>query len=405
MGAITVFSAASPVRADEAKPLFRATFDACYRTPALASLDGGVLIAVVEKRYGYPDLVAAAAKKSDLHHKIARCSDSGSIDLVARLSSDGGKTWSPERTIVDHRDLLAPNFSKALAGNPTLVRRGGEILLLFSVNRSVSGENSVRCVRFGQKDRQHCDAQADHALYITRSGDGGATWAKPEIMNFPGKSTRLKQPGPGHGLTLESGRIVVPAYPKLLLSDDDGRTWREGATTQGRDTELQGGETVIGSLGGNRIWASLRPRGAAFVERGDGRPYRIQAVSADGGETYETVTTDERLSIPPLQPGLSIAGDTWVMTHPVSDNPTNGRAKSRDRKDMTLSVSQDSGRTWSSCLIDPKAAGYSDLAKIAPKLLGMLYEGAVEPGENYRAAVNFRTLPIDRYRDVCVVDR
>ncbi|GLK79686.1 sialidase family protein [Methylopila turkensis] len=396
---------AAPSEAGSATPekaLFTSSFSVCYRAPALINSKGALTV-IVERRFGYEKDVAAAADLKPARRKVQRCTDSGSIDLVARRSTDGGETWSDLSVVVDHKTFMTDGYTVALAGNATLAPAGDDnVLLVFSVNRSKGPRNSIRCVRFKASDRAECDGvRAEQALWMSRSADGGRSWSKAEPLTFVGPSTRIKQPGPGHGVRLASGRIVVPAYPRLLLSDDGGRTWREGATTHGEGA-LQGGETVIGSPDGVRLVASLRPTGAAFQMTGDGRPYRISAVSLDGGETYASVTRDDDLSIPPVTPGFLVDGPVQALSHPTSDGPTNGRAKGRDRKDLTLSVSRDDGRTWSSCLIDRRGAGYSDLALVRAGQVAMVFEGALAPKDDYRAAIKFRALPLQPAGDICL---
>lgn len=380
--------------------LFTASNDVCYRIPAIAAWPDGSIVVIAERRFGYKQDVEAAADRAPRRQRSARCSDAGTKEIVTRVSHDRGKTWDPERTVVDHKSALAPDYNVAFAGIPTIVNLGDELLLVYAVNRTKGARNDAACVRFKAEDEDHCGGHAaEQTLWTTRSKDKGATWSPPQPMKLEEtRRVRLRTPSPGHGIVLASGRIVLPSYPNLLLSDDRGATWRAGATTRG-DRALSGNETVVGSRGGNNVWASLRPTGASFRERGDGKPYRIEATSTDGGETYENIDYDDRFPMPPITPGFLILDHTWVFTSPVSDAPSNGRGRVRDRQNLTLTVSVDDGKSWRSCLLKAGGAGYSDLARIDHDALALVFEGATPDAADYRSAIHFRRLDLAKVRD------
>src|SRR5690606_15799821 len=119
--------------------------------------------------------------------------------------------------------------------------------------------------------------------------------------------------GPGHGIRLPSGRLVVPANHSVLgeegaspygahglLSDDDGRTWRIGWVTGG----------IAGASGPNE--SALCPDPAdpseALVtmrnEHRDDTCTRLLARTRDGAEALETPQVLTGFAGPRLQAGL-----------------------------------------------------------------------------------------------------
>ena len=67
------------------------------------------------------------------------------------------------------------------------------------------------------------------------STDDGATWSPPrEITQSVGHFAA----GPGIGIQLSSGRLVIPGYSKagsrVIFSDDHGQTWRAGAPVKNK---------------------------------------------------------------------------------------------------------------------------------------------------------------------------
>lgn len=111
-------------------------------------------------------------------------SDAGDIDLVLRRSTDGGKTWGPLQLVYEEGGT-----AEITIGNPCPVvdRSTGTIWLPFCRN--------------------------NERVFITKSTDDGLTWDKPaEISDHVTKPDwRWYATGPGHGIQLTSGRLVVPA--------------------------------------------------------------------------------------------------------------------------------------------------------------------------------------------------
>ena len=148
-----------------------------YRIPALVQAADGTIIAFAEAR------------------KNSR-SDTGNIDLVAKRSTDGGKTWGEIITIWDDNDNVCGNPA------PILVKETGRIVLVTTWNLGTDHEKDIHA-------RTSTDTRRVFSMY---SDDNGLTWSTPvEITS----STKLPEwtwyaTGPCHGIQTKTGRLVVP---------------------------------------------------------------------------------------------------------------------------------------------------------------------------------------------------
>lgn len=211
--------------------------------------------------------------------------------------------------------------------------------------------------------------------------------------------------GPGHGVQLASGRLLVPAYTYRVdarecfgrvcrtsphaftfYSDDHGRSWHCGAPVP----NLRSGECQLAAVGGILYCNARSPLG-----------YRVQALSLDGGASFlpgqlvaslpETARGCQGsiLGIPaPQVPGQLLTvqgapeeedeegdrdafgperGSTWLLySHPA------GR-RARLRMGVCLSRSPLDPHSWTEpWVIYEGPSGYSDLACLGPGPQGTL---------------------------------
>ena len=299
-----------------------------YRIPALAvALDGTVLAFCEARRHtGHDD---------------------DEIDILLRRSSDGGRTWGPRQLVVADGERTCGNPC------PVVDRVRGEVLLPFC------------------KDNQQ--------VFLTRSRDSGDTWSAPVEITAQVKvpSWSYLGTGPGHGIQLESGRLLVPSWvdespgpatwrqppPRwgkvqssiAFISDDGGHTWKSGSKlSHDASDECEAVETADGS-----VYMTLRSRGD--------RRCRGWSRSSDGAETWSEVAFDPDLPEPSCQGSVVALGDgRLLLAHP-------GRPHAR--AELTLRLSRDQGRSWSSArVLEPGAAAYSDLAVTSEGQVLCLYE-------------------------------
>ena len=167
----------------------------CYRIPTLAISKQGTLLAFIEGRRN-------------------SCEDQGDIDIVLKRSTDGGKTWSRNITIIDDGINRCQNQCPVILPS-------GRILLVYCWNPGATGARSV---------------------FVTYSDDDGLTWSKGKNITSTVKPAGWGwyATGPVHGIIKQQepnkGRIVIPAnhglgsngYSHVIYSDDNGETWSLG---------------------------------------------------------------------------------------------------------------------------------------------------------------------------------
>jgi sialidase-1 len=171
--------------------------------------------------------------------------------------------------------------------------------------------------------------------------------------------------GPGIGIQLKSGRLVVPCdnmnagskemYSHVILSDDGGKTWRIGGVVGPRCNESQIVELQDGLLMLNM--RSYR-----------GNNYRLVAFSKDGGETFTKPVEDKELIEPVCQASiLRYPGEPGGI---LFSNPA-----SKKREKMTVRLSCDEGKTWPLAkVLHPGPSAYSCLGVLPDGSIACLYE-------------------------------
>ena len=250
-----------------------------YRIPALVVSQSGTILAFCEGRRFTGQ-------------------DSDQIDLLLRRSFDGGSTFEEPDCIISEEGWVC--------GNPAAVvdQTTGVIWLLFCKN--------------GMHDReiQICHGEADRTVWLTSSRDDGLTWAEPvEITGYvklPGWAWYAT--GPGHGIQLTSGRLVIPCDHSLLIqspggeivyhshvifSDDHGQTWQIGGSAPEGTNESTAVETMDGLLYLNARNApryQYQPDGTVSTQRA--ALYRATAWSDDGGNSFPHNGYDQALIEP-----------------------------------------------------------------------------------------------------------
>ncbi len=321
-----------------------------YRIPALIVSKKGTLLAFCEGR------------------KNGR-GDAGDIDLLLRRSFDNGRTWTKTQVVWDD----AANT----CGNPCPVvdQKTGAISLLLTHN---IGSDSQAMIEKGT-------SKGTRTVWLARSEDDGASWTKPiEITQG------LRKPnwtwyatGPGVGIQLKSGRLVVPCdhylagsraqYAHVILSDDAGKTWKLGGIVGPKCNESQ-----IVELDNGNLMLNIRSY------RGNNR--RLVALSKDGGETFGELLEDKTLIEPVCQ--ASIVRYPGAKGGLLFSNPA-----STKREKMTIRLSRDEGKTWPlATLLHAGPAAYSCLAALPDGAIGCLYErGDKHAYEN----ITFAKLPRD----------
>jgi sialidase-1 len=326
----------------EQAPVFVAGQDGyhTYRIPSLIVTPKGTLLAFCEGR------------------KNGR-GDTGDIDLLLKRSADGGKTWGKAQVVWDDADNTCGNPC------PVIERDTGTVWLLLTHNLGKDTEAKI----------VDGTSKGTRTAWVTRSTDDGATWARPvEITKDVKKADwTWYATGPGVGIQLKGGRLVIPCDNKVaeskarqshvIYSDDKGATWKLGAVVGPGCNESQAVELADGSV-------MLNMRSYQANNR------RLVAVSKDGGLTFTKPVEDETLVEPVCQ--ASILRGPGEKGGLLFSNPA-----SRKREKMTVRLSEDEGKTWPVArVLHEGPAAYSCLAVLPGGTIACLYErGAKNPYE------------------------
>jgi sialidase-1 len=314
---------------------------AIYRIPGIIVTAKGTLLAYCE------------ARRSDK-------SDWGSTDILFRRSTDRGKTWSPPKQL--------PTVDGPIAKNPAAAKqklgKEGEVLYNnpIAIADRFGAVHFVFCVEYNR-------------CFYTRSDDDGKTFAKPQEITSafdsfrPEYAWQVLATGPGHGIQMKSGRLLIPVWLSLgtgghahrpsavstIVSDDGGATWQRGAIVCLHPNFANPSESAAVQLADGRAMLSIRH---------EGEP-RLRAVSiSDNGQTGWSPPRFHRDLPEPVCQG-SLVRLTELPDDPRTRllfvNPHNPTGKTR--KNLTVKLSYDEGETWPEAkAIEPGAASYSDLA-------------------------------------------
>ncbi|XP_023572477.1 sialidase-3 isoform X3 [Octodon degus] len=268
-------------------------------------------------------------------------------------------------------------------------------------------------------------------LCLIYSQDAGCSWSEvrdlteevigPEIEHWATFAV-----GPGHGIQLQSGRLVIPAYAYyfshrlccfplacrvkphslMIYSDDLGVTWHHGRLIQPLvTTECQVAEVTKAS-GHSVLYCNARTPNRR----------RVEALSSDCGEYFEAQALSQQLCEQPphgcqgsvvsfqplvipnrcqnfsdkntpstqqspllgsaleLKEGVGTASETWLLY----SHPTN----KKHRVDLGIYLNQSPTETacWSHpWVLHHGPSGYSDLAALGEEgLFGCLFECGTE---------------------------
>jgi len=320
---------------------------ALYRIPGIVVTSKGTVLAYCEAR------------------RNSR-SDWGEIEVHLRRSTDGGNTWSAPQRIAHHGDRIRGTSGKTAddeqqtVNNPVAIvdRVSGSIEFLYCINYA-------RC-------------------FSIRSLDDGVTWSDPveitaAFADFrPACNWKVLATGPGHGIQLRSGRLVVPVWlayggvrdhhPSVtatIYSDDHGATWKAGEIAIPDTAEFNDpNETIAAELSDGRV---------LLVARSESAPNRkLLLTSSDGASGWTAPEFHPELLEPICMAGLlAVPGrpGTLLFSNPATvglDAEGRERPNSRGkRENLTIRMSRDDGATWPiSRVLEPGKSAYSDLAAL-----------------------------------------
>ena len=276
--------------------------------------------------------------------------DWADIDIKIDRSADMGKNWD---TV-----LLLKSGGNTL-NNPVMFVDGEQLVFLYCKNY----KEIWKCV----------------------STDDGKSFGKTERVNFESEVDffyNVVAVGPGHGI-VHNGRLIVPiwfaynrekekshhpSFISTFYSDDRGESWKVGEIIF-RDKLRNPSECALAITAENEILISIRHEGEIRT--------RGLAKSKDGISAWKGLRFEENLTDPICM---------GSMTH------RNGRIyhtncdSSRDRKNLTVKISDDCFKSYKSIYVSD-IGGYSDIAIWEDKLF-ILYEKNAQPFELFFEEIN-----------------
>lgn len=323
--------------------------------------------------------------------------DWGEIEILQRRSTDGGRTFAPARQVAHLGPRLPRNPANAAQPPGKVIGEPGQQ----TVNNPVA-----IAARDGTVHLIYCVEYM--RVFHVRSTDDGLTWSAPVDITAAAEGFRAEWPwrviasGPGHGLQLREGRLIVPVWlakaeggahgesvVATLFSDDQGATWRRGEVAVPRVSPDTPGTTepLVTQLSDGRVLLLARNRAA---------PHRkIITHSPDGATGWSPFAFADALVEPICQASIlayadpaAPRGSRLLFSGPDSLERASGEpvpGSRRDRRNLTVKMSLDDGRTWlASRTLEAGPSAYSDLAVLPDGTLLCLYEsgrpGATRPG-------------------------
>jgi sialidase-1 len=351
-----------------------------YRIPALTVTARGTVLAFCEAR-----------KYSGL--------DWGEIEIHLRRSTDGGRTFGPALQVAHAGPRLPRNPANANQPAGKVIGEAGQQ----TVNNPVP-----IATRDGVVHLIYC-VEYMRCFHIS-SSDDGVTWSPPDDITATLEQFRSEwewrsvATGPGHGIELRNGRLVVGvwlakadgsahggAVVATITSDDHGKSWQRGEiAVPHKDSGSPGTtEPMLAQLSDGRVM--LMARNSASPHR------KIVTFSADGARGWSKFQFADALPEPVCQAGLlSYAGaeppatPRLLFSGPTSLERADGKTtpgSRRDRQNLSIGLSLDDGRTWTAFrTLEAGPSAYSDLAVLPDGTLLCLYEsgrpGATRPNSN-----------------------
>lgn len=316
----------------------------------------------------------------------AGVSDWDDIRILVRRSLDDGKTWDPPRSIAHVPGpkqknpaalrLKGVDLDSVTYNNPVLIAdRDGTVHMLFCIEY-------MRC-------------------FYQRSEDDGVTWSTPEELTRAFEAFRrdyawtVLATGPGHGIQLRTGRLIVPVWlstgtggnshrpsaTATICSEDQGKTWKAGEIAAPcTDEWINPNESVAVELADGRVMLNVRSESKAHR--------RLVTISSDGASRWSKPRFDDALLEPICMAGIVRYhhGDKNLIlfSNPHNLDREKGEAepgKSRDRKNLSIKISRDEGQSWDTTkTLEPGPSMYSDIAVTPSGTILCLYGRGPNPG-------------------------
>ncbi|ROL47572.1 Sialidase-3 [Anabarilius grahami] len=325
--------------------------------------------------YRIPALIYISKDQTYLAFAEKRKTKNDTDAEVLVMKRGSWKDGKNEVEWVSGHQVLSACLPNHRSMNPCPVyERDSETLFLFFI-----------CVPNGYSESYQIYQKRNRArLCYTTSKDTGKTWScitdLKDVISEKEKNWATFAVGPGHGVQMKSGRLIIPAYTFYFTSvsdkptsyafafysDDKGNTWHVGEQMDGESNECQMAE-IIDDEGNSTLYSNARGTSG----------YRVEALSKNGGEDFdkpssaqELIETGERGCQGSVLSVLSPDQSTWLLYSHPSD-----KEKRNDLR-IYINKSPKDPMQWKTIqCINEGPSGYSDLAESEDrKYIACLFE-------------------------------
>jgi len=301
-----------------------------YRIPGVVVTAKGTVLAYYETRTNHGD-------------------DWSCRGVGMRRSTNGGLSFEPRVMLVEAGELPV--------NNPVMIAsRDGRVHFLWQEN--------------------YRDA------FYQVSEDDGLSFSEPVCITKTFEALRsqlnwsLYALGPGHGIELRNGRLVIPVWIAVgkendhhpthistIVSDDVGNTWHAGEVVFGSvdrsDAFSWPNETTAVELSDGSVMLNIRHMGTDYV--------RYISISGNGQDGFTAPRPDRQLPDAICFGSLVKANRDqdilFVNCTNREDAPTEGFLTGcAQRRNLTLHLSHDDAKTWDCRREIAYIGGYADLA-------------------------------------------
>lgn len=300
----------------------------CFRIPALVTAPNGDLIAAIDER-------------------VPSCGDlkwSKNINIVIRRSSDNGISWSAIEMVADFP------WGESASDPSLIVDKITNEIFLFYNYMNLNTEKDI------------------YYLHVMKSSDNGKTWSEykdiTDQIAKPEWHKDFKFITSGRGIQTSTGKLLhcmvnLDSGMHLFGSDDHGKTWffinnPVSPANESKVVELSDGSWMVNA-------------------RTNKKKMRYVHVSKDKGKSWET-----RPEPGLIDPGCnaSIIRYTDVKNGYKKNRLLFSNAKmKKGRKNMTVRISYDEGKTWSEGkTIYKGSSAYSSLTILKNGDIGLFFE-------------------------------
>lgn len=253
-------------------------------------------------------------------------SDWARMDILLSRSTDFGATFQPDILLAQGTE------THPTVNNPVMVEDArGDIHFLYCEDYAVEGGRVLHRI----------------------SRDDGVTWSRPEdISDATAPAFRnVFAPGPGHGICLSNGTLIVPVWlvprrpgrnirnhgpsvTSTLYSTDDGITWKLGEMLPDTPSTPSPNETSAAERSDGGVYMNIR------VTAGQG--CRVQACSPTGYSGWTDYHPVQQLPDPSCFGSVTAYHDG---EHPYTLIFGNC-AHASERKNVTVRMSVDNGASF-----------------------------------------------------------